>query len=279
MPRRMRAYVTILLALALVPITAEAAKPGGGGTTTGLPSSMSALGDSITRAYNVDSSNWIEHPEHSWSTGYDSGDIVYSHYERLLKANRNINGRNYNDAKSGADMTDLARQADLAISHGAQYVTIEMGGNDICKGDVASVTPVEQYRAEFRAAADKLKAGLPNAKVFVASVPDVYQLWKLYDGDWGAEFVWSSAGICQAMLSNSRTETERQALRSINTQYNQVLAEECALYGFKYDGGAVFNTQFTRSDVSHVDYFHPSMSGQAKLAAQSWPAGYWPTVG
>lgn len=252
--------------------------PLGKPTGNTYPNSMSALGDSITRAYNVDSNNWIEHPEHSWATGYDSSDPVKSHYERILAKNRNINGRNYNDARSGADMTDLAGQADVAVSRGVQYVTIEMGGNDICKDDLASVTPVEQYRAEFRAAADKLKAGLPTAKVFVASVPDVYQLWKLYDGNLAAESVWYTFSICQAMLSNSRSESERLALREINRQYNDVLAQESANYGFKFDNYAVWNTAFARSDVSQVDFFHPSMSGQAKLADQTWPQGYWPTI-
>ena len=238
-----------------------------------LPSKMAALGDSITRAYNVDGSNFGEHPEHSFATGYDSKDIVSSHYERILAKNRQIKGYNYNDAVSGADMDDLAAQVDKAISQGAQYVTIEMGGNDICKGDLASVTTVEQYRAEFKLAADKLKAGLPNAKVYVMSVPDVYLLWKLYDGHWQAEWTWSNFGICQAMLSNSRTETERQWLRGINMQYNDALAQEAAAYGFHWDGYAVFNTQFIREDVSQVDFFHPSMKGQKKLAEGSWAAG------
>jgi hypothetical protein len=37
----------------------------------------------------------------------------------------------------------------------------------------------------------------------------------------------------------------------------------------------VFNTAFATSDVSTRDYFHPSPTGQAKLAAVMWSAGYW----
>ena len=37
---------------------------------------MAAIGDSITQAANADGNNiGAEHPEHSWSTGYDSGDV------------------------------------------------------------------------------------------------------------------------------------------------------------------------------------------------------------
>jgi PKD repeat protein len=45
----------------------------------------------------------------------------------------------------------------------------------------------------------------------------------------------------------------------------------------RFDNNAVFNTKFTKSDVSG-DYFHPSVAGQAKLASVSWAAGYtWVT--
>lgn len=267
----LRTLLVVTVALLLLPSLADAAKPGGG--SSGLPSKMAALGDSITRAYNVDSNNWIEHPEHSFATGYDGGDIVTSHYERILKKNRQIGGNNDNDAVSGAEMSDIAAQADRAIAQGAQYVMIEIGGNDICASDLAGVTPVETFRAQFRTAADKLKAGLPNAKVYVMSVPDVYLLWKLYDGHWQAEWTWDAFDICQAMLSNSRTETDRQWLRSVNVQYNEVLAQETTAYGFHWDDNAVFNTAFLREDVSQVDFFHPSMKGQAKLASVSWAAG------
>lgn len=81
------------------------------------------------------------------------------------------------------------------------------------------------------------------------------------------------------MLSNSRTEADRQAVRAHNIAFNEILARVCAEYTqCKWDGNGVFNYQFTRSDVSGVDYFHPSMTGQRNIAQQSWLAGYWPTV-
>lgn len=239
----------------------------------GYPSDMAALGDSITRAFNASGNNFFDHPEHSWSTGYDSADGIDSHYERLAKLNKNIKGKNYNDAVSGAKMADLAGQADRAVAQGADYVTIEMGANDLCTSSVSTMTSPETYRAQFRAAADKLKLGLPTAKVYVVSIPDVYQLWKVYDGYWLAEWTWDSYNICQSLLSNANTETERQLVRQRNVELNQVLAEESAAYGFHWDNLAAFNTAFTRSDVSSVDYFHPSLAGQAKLASVSWAAG------
>jgi hypothetical protein len=33
--------------------------------------------------------------------------------------------------------------------------------------------------------------------------------------------------------------------------------------------------QFTRAMVSRLDYFHPSLLGQATLAAETWRASWW----
>ena len=58
-------------------------------------------------------------------------------------------------------------------------------------------------------------------------------------------------------------------------EYNAQLREVCAQYVHcRFDGGVVFDTAFVRSDVTTRDYFHPSTSGQAKLAAVTWGATF-----
>jgi hypothetical protein len=52
-----------------------------------LPSSMAAIGDSITRAYDVCCS-YGDHPVQSWSTGSTSYDGIASHYERIKQLNQ-----------------------------------------------------------------------------------------------------------------------------------------------------------------------------------------------
>jgi hypothetical protein len=42
-----------------------------------------------------------------------------------------------------------------------------------------------------------------------------------------------------------------------------------------FDQKVAFNTQFSASDVSTRDYFHPSIAAEAKLSAVSWNYGYW----
>ena len=43
----------------------------------------------------------------------------------------------------------------------------------------------------------------------------------------------------------------------------------------KWDQGATFDHLFVKSDVSTVDYFHPSVSGQGTLANITWPKSWW----
>jgi hypothetical protein len=56
---------------------------------------------------------------------------------------------------------------------------------------------------------------------------------------------------------------------------NAAIAQTCAQYiHCRFDNGAAFNLQFTTTDVSTRDYFHPSVSGQAKAAATAWTATF-----
>ena len=80
----------------LAPVSAAAAPA--------LPTSMAALGDSITRAYDVCCS-YRDHPGQSWSTGGTWYDGITSHYERIKRHNRAIGGHAHNNAVTGAKMS------------------------------------------------------------------------------------------------------------------------------------------------------------------------------
>jgi lysophospholipase L1-like esterase len=273
----------LLLAVCLVvtaPLAggvAHAAKPSKGGGSSTAPSSMSALGDSITRGFNA--GGWfVDYPSRSWSTGTET--TVNSHYLRLQKLNTSIKNNAWNDARSGAKIADLPGQASTAVSRGVQYVTIEMGANDACTSSESTMTPVETYRAHFEQAMATLNAGLPNAKVFVASIPDVKRLWYIGKDSSSARTAWSSYRICQSMLANPTSTAQEDVDRRDRVQqrvvdFNSALASVCAQYtSCKYDGNAVFGYPFVLSQVSTWDYFHPSTSGQAVLADVTWKAGF-----
>ena len=246
------------------------------GYTNGTPDSIASLGNSITRAFNVDNSHLFDNPQYSWSTGSDAS--VQSHYFRILQSNPNVNLKNFNYAVSGAKMTQLNGQAANvnATPGGVEYVTIEMGGNDVCTTSEATMTEVATYRAQFQSAMDTLTIGFPIRRIFVASVPDVFHLWEILHTNTSAVGFWNAANICQSMLANPtsmmQADVDRRArVRQRNIDFNTQLAEVCALYPqCAFDNNAVFNSQFTVSDVSTVDFFHPSLTGQANLAAGTW---------
>ena len=272
MARRLQVLLLALLALALLAPAAADAR-------VAYPKSIAATGDSLTRAAGTGILPWTDNPPGSWSTGTDSS--VNSHYLRLLALNPKIRGHNYHDARSGAKMGELASQMGAVISQRADYVTVEMGGNDVCASTETAMTSVSDYRAQFRAGLDRVTTALPNVKVFVASVPNIYHLWQLYHDDLLAQIAWSTFGVCQTMLANptstAQSDVDRRArvLQRI-VDYNGALAAVCATYRqCLFDGNAAFNAQFTKADVGHFDYFHPSLAGQASFAAGTWAVSYW----
>jgi lysophospholipase L1-like esterase len=241
-----------------------------------LPGSIAAIGDSISRATDV--CCWYgDHPSHSWSTGGDSYDGVTSHYEHILALKPTISGHNYNDAHAGAKMVDAQTQAQAAVAQHARYVTVLMGANDVCRSSIATMTSVSTFQSELKEAMNTLASGLPaGSHIFVSSIPNIYRLWSTLHTNPIAEIVWSSAGICQSMLSPGNTETERQVVLAREKAFNTVLHDVCAAYArCKFDGYAVFNYDFSSSQVSHLDYFHPNLSGQAALASVTWATSWW----
>jgi len=247
-------------------------------TVLPLPTSMAAVGDSITQAASSGGSLGADYPQNSWSTGTSSS--VNSHYLRLLAASAPISGANHNLSVSGAKMGGLDAQMQAAVALQPDYLTVLIGGNDVCTDTVGEMTSVATFRAQFEAAMSTLTTGSPETHVYVVSIPDVYQLWNLFKSDFWARFVWSVGDICQSLLANP-TSTEqvdvqrREQVRQRNIDFNTQLAQVCAAYvaTCRFDNNAVFNTQFAKSDVSG-DYFHPSVAGQATLASVTWTAGY-----
>jgi lysophospholipase L1-like esterase len=248
------------------------------GPITGYPHAMASLGDSITRAFDADPSTFGEQPENSWSTGTNAA--VDSIYSRLLVVDPAISGNRFNDAVSGARMTDLNGQAQSAVSQGADLVLILMGGNDVCTSTEASMTPVATFQAQFQQAMQTIATGLPDSRIALVSIPDVYNLWSILKDNSSARSVWSFAAICQSLLANPLSTAPADVLRRAdvrqrNMDFNDVLNNVCAGYVHcRFDNYLSFNTVFTPSDVSTLDYFHPSLSGQAKIAAQGWTSSF-----
>lgn len=236
------------------------------------PASMAAIGDSITQA--MDTCGYRDCPQYSWSTGTSSS--VGSHASRLRAAGASTLVV-YNDAVSTAKSAGLAAQAQRAVTQKVGYVTVQIGANDACTRTVAEMTATTTFEANVNAALAQLSTGLPTATVFVASIPNIKRMWELSKGKSSARLIWGLAKICQSMLAYPTSTkavdvTRRDIVQQQVNEYNAALARACAAYAnCRFDGNTVANFAFTASHISTLDYFHPSVAGQAKLSEITWP--------
>jgi lysophospholipase L1-like esterase len=248
----------------------------------GMPDSIAVLGDSISAGTGTSGLPGSEQKANSWATGTNS--TVNSLYLRLRAVNPAIDGKNYNIATNGADMTDAPGQANQ-VPLDTEYVVIQMGGNDLCKSTLGQMATPSAYRTNFRTTLANLAARVPNALVGVSSVPDIYNLWYIRGAPnppnpntssnaGAARLFWSGFGgiaefPCQSLLANATNmsttdQNRREAVRARNIELNQVLAEECAkVLRCRFDDFEMFN--FTSNRVWNEP-------GQAPSSAPLLPA-------
>ncbi|WP_458243548.1 SGNH/GDSL hydrolase family protein [Streptomyces sp. MAI_2237] len=231
------------------------------------PSSVAAVGDSITRGFDA-CTVLSDCPEVSWATG--SSTEVDSLAVRLLGRTKAAE-RSWNYAVTGARMADLPGQITRAVARKPQLVTVMVGANDACRVSTAAMTPVADFRADFEDALAGLRKALPKTQVYVASVPNLKRLWSQGRTNALGKQVWK-LGICPSMLGDADALDSAATLRRNTVQkrveeYNQALREECGKdRRCRFDGGAVYAYRFGTAQLSHWDWFHPSVNGQARLA-------------
>jgi lysophospholipase L1-like esterase len=291
------------IGVALMALTINFALLAGPAHATKPPRVMAALGDSITRAYNTTGNGCptgpgLDCPKNSWATG--TNPAVDSVRERLDAISPQPLTA-YNDAVSGTRAADLVKQAETAAGQDPDFVLIEIGANDAC---ATTPTATATFREQVRSALQVLVSSNKQVYIQLMSIPDINQLRTIFTDppDPNALLRWELFHVCQGLLADPLStepadEARREAFREQVTAYNAALAEVCG--EFKrclWDDEAVFNSGFTTADVANVtntggldvppfnlvpvigpgnpnstaDYFHPSVSGQAKLAEAAW---------
>jgi lysophospholipase L1-like esterase len=275
-----------LVLVLLASLTFACKNPGGGGTggpsqspsapVPGFPSSMAALGDSITVAFGSCLAP-VPCPRNSWATG--DGPQVMSHYRRIVAANPAMRGHAHNYAVPGARVGDLAAQASLAAAQHPQYVTILIGANDACSGGVAAMTSPQAFRSAVDEALARFRSQDPRALLLVVAIPDVYRVWEVAHTNQVALAAWRS-GICSNLLANPTSMAQadvdrRNAVRDRITAYNGELESACLAYGAncRYDV-ATADFAFKITSLSAIDFFHPNAQGQGELAQLTYPGSF-----
>ncbi|MFF3482198.1 SGNH/GDSL hydrolase family protein [Streptomyces sp. NPDC002701] len=231
------------------------------------PSSLAAVGDSITRGFDA-CSVLSDCPEVSWATGTDTK--VNSLAVRLLGAS-GAERRSWNYAVTGSRMADLPGQMAQAATRRPELVTVMAGANDACRPSVSAMTSVAEFRIQFQDALRTLRSALPKTQVYVSSVPDLKRLWSEGRTNPMGKQIWK-LGLCPSMLGDADSlsaaaTTRRDQVQDRVESYNTVLEQVCAKdRRCRFDGGAVFEYRFGTKQLSHWDWFHPSKNGQARLA-------------
>ena len=274
-----RRWLVVLGTLVLVVLGCKAGTTGSTGPgskppsspVTGFPSSMVALGDSITAAYGSCLAP-TACPRNSWSTG--DGTQVNSHYRKILSANPSIKGHATNLARQGAVAADLIGQANTAVAVPVDYVTVQVGANDACRGDM---TPAGTFRTQVGEALFTITNGMPQAHVLVVSLPNIYRLWEIGHDNRIALAAWRS-GACPNLLTNPASMepadvNRRQVFADQIAAYNSQLADACAsVPRCRFVDISGFGFELTM--LSAIDFFHPNASGQQALSDSTYPGSF-----
>ncbi len=250
-----------------------------------------------------------DQPEHSWFDGNSSSvDSVHDKYKQLdntISANKNA-AASGSEMRGGSN--NFATQAAniVAQSTVADHVEIALGGNDICNrgctdpNNCADPLYTEtEWRSSVQAGLNTLVSGLPTGStVYLAGVPRVQDLRaagiakQATSSRIRCESVWSSYDVCNIATSGSTLNGESHATRFAaleiaQRRYNEILLEEAGAYNSNSSGqnprgievisnyvdestASTGTFRFTKDDIDGGDCFHPSVSGQNKVADLMW---------
>jgi lysophospholipase L1-like esterase len=262
-------------------------------TTPPLPALLGAIGDSYSQAYSVTPAYLRDHTQFSWVIGTAKNDGVFSLAERFAALGGSP--KLVDAATSGRKMNDAPRQATAVVAAARKlssgqtaYVTFELGTNDLCddpKTDPAS------FESDLQSAISILRAGLPaGSRILMLSVPDFSHLRDITQADQKAKAFLAlprNSTACAPFLGDNSPSTLAEAGTYLR-QYDESLAQACedvsaagATNGMLYcttNESLLSMRDFTIADLSTVDYLHPSLTGQHRIADAAWAADVWGSV-
>jgi lysophospholipase L1-like esterase len=257
-----------------------------------LPSLLGAIGDSYSQAWSTSTANHGDHPEFSWVVGTSANDVVLSLLERFraLGASPQV----VDAATSGTQMKDAVRQANIVVAAAKRlkpsqtaYVTFELGTNDLCASP-EPLTGQAAFQAQLGDALAILRAGLPaGSRILMLAVPNMPHFHDITQANATAQAILARTPIqsgCPPYLGNSDFIPFDVANSHLG-QYDTALQSACAgIEGNEgatgrlhctYNSDLLSESDFVIGDLSAYDYFHPSLSGQARMATSAWAADIW----
>lgn len=240
---------------------------------------LGALGDSISRGFDI-TALLQEDPSESWVTGDALPNSIVNDYRNAFSSlGESVNVNSYNFAVTGdtvlGQASTFAAKAQQLAALNPEVVTVEIGANDVCGGNLAAAGTAAIFQSKIVAALQPLLTSANPPKVIaILSIPNIFALTQntTLSGNANCTAAWTQ--LCPNLAVGETV------FRAQWNAANQALAQAAASLGSSvvYDGGAVAGATFSMADVSTVDCFHPSVSGQAKIASAVW-LGLQGTVG
>ncbi len=285
---------TVLLAALLAARPAAALEPG-----QREPKRLLSIGDSITRAFDATlpadnlSQSWVNGKHGFFERLFGLPD-VRSHNQRISEIFGDSGRRNATAARNGARISSLADQAREARLRNITYVTVLLGGNDVCRDSIADLPTDYEFTVDAAIGLVELFQSLPDgATVQVVAIPDIKRLYevgidKTALGIVDCELLWRLTAMgfpCGSMLSPDNTEADREYVRQRNARYNDILHFLTLIGVRKFPNlfiswtDVTFTYPFTAVDISNIDCYHPSSRGQRLIAEGTWQAGFFADEG
>jgi lysophospholipase L1-like esterase len=245
----------------------------GGGNPFGGPFTMGVLGDSISRGFDILQLDKEDVPD-NWATGSKLSDSHLNKFQNLFTQHGwDVQIVPYNLAVVGntvlGSSSTLAANATQLAGDQPDYVSIEIGANDVCQGLLAPSGAAAAFQSKISSVLSTLLASAHPPKIIaVASIPHIWALTQIPSlaSNSGCQAFWNN--VCPN-LSAGQTAFDAQW-----TAANQALQGAAAAAGGPviYDGGVIAGAVFSAGDISNVDCFHPSVQGQSKLSEGIWMA-------
>jgi lysophospholipase L1-like esterase len=256
------------------------------------PKRLYSIGDSITTGFD----SWFvaDNDAVSWVNGFHGFfqellgiPDVDSHNQRIDSAYGTSGRRNVMAAENGARWDDALDQAQGVVAEAPSYVTLFLGGNDVCRDEIADLPTDAEIQGHVAATLDFLHTSLPaGATVQVVGIPDVKRLHDVGLAEKGllgidCQAIWATTVLgfpCGSMLSPDLDEADRLYVQSRNSAYNviieqQTIARNATSKRVYFHYADAQSVAFTGDDISGIDCFHPSAEGQELISALVWEDG------
>jgi len=294
------------------------------GLQADLPRSMGSLGDSITGGALAGFSRqngwmpWvqanlllrilsfkifedyekIEDRNLNWSSGLNNGTFVISHARRLIELHGGVESRLkvYNAAVSGAEVQDLIDDQWPRLRQWSQstlkqsapdYVTVFIGANDVCAGEVPAMTSLSDYNERLSVLIDDIVSSSSRTKVLISTLPNIEKLREVAKNASAniatlnkCEDVWRAFNLCPTLTLLQDVDDRREVATRVKG-YNHIIENIAYTVNAREDQGdrvrvvsGLYNLEFAPDDLS-IDCFHPNPVGQNRLSVETWKRSWW----